>query len=330
METFEGIMNLIRLEAETRNPLHARRIQLLKSALKKTGSHSDHLQKLEKNMEICDWESMTKDEFLIHLFAESADMTMSKISMEILSGKKPTMAELRNKIAETENSLWYNPNRNMNMGKYAGGAGADGGPGGGQVPQGRFCKPCNSASHWESQCFGVCPHCSMRGNKPEWCHKAPGKDLAPITLVDHEQAKTAGEKKKKKAKKVDMPVGDAGGMTGEATSSDSESESPTRGDIQDQGMANRANRVNFATANMAVRSDLNKKLSAMNPEEVKEVFPAMRAVKDDSPMTTTTVYKKTKEKHGVSVTTCWDTGCTFPISSLTVIKQLKADIIPLT
>ena len=93
----EGILNLIRIEAETRNPLHARRIQLLKSALKKTGSHSDHLQKLEKNMEICDWESMTKDEFLIHLFAESADMTMSKIAMEILSGKKPTVAELRNK-----------------------------------------------------------------------------------------------------------------------------------------------------------------------------------------------------------------------------------------
>ena len=49
MESLEGIMNLIRIEAETRNPLHARRIQLLKSALKKTGSHSDHLQKLEKN-----------------------------------------------------------------------------------------------------------------------------------------------------------------------------------------------------------------------------------------------------------------------------------------
>ena len=45
---------------------------------------------------------------------------MSKLAMEILSGKNPTVAELRNKIAETENSLWYNPNRNLNMGKYAG------------------------------------------------------------------------------------------------------------------------------------------------------------------------------------------------------------------
>ena len=173
VESLEGIMNLIRIEAETRNPLHARRIQLLKPALKKTGSHSDHLQNLEKNMEICDWESMTKDEFLIHLFAESADMTMSKIAMEILSSKNPKIADLRSKIAETENSLWYGNNRSLNMGKYAGGTpgggsgpGGAGGPGGvgGQVIQGRFCKPCGSSSHWESQCFGVCPHCSKRGH----------------------------------------------------------------------------------------------------------------------------------------------------------------------
>ena len=32
----------------------------------------------------------------------------------------------------------------------------------------------------------------------------------------------------------------------------------------------------------------------------------------------------------MTATCCWDTGCTFPISSLAVIKQLKADIIPLT
>ena len=47
-------------------------------------------------------------------------------------------------------------------------------------------------------------------------------------------------------------------------------------------------------------------------------------------MTDTKVYKKINEKNGVTATCCWDTGCTFPISSLAVIKQLKADIIPLT
>ena len=101
---------------------------------------------------------MSKDEFLIHIVAESADQTMSKLAMEILPGNPPTIAVLRNKIAETRNSLWYNPNRNM--GKYAGGAGEPGGAGGSKVPQGKFFKPCGSNTHWESQCFGVCPHCS--------------------------------------------------------------------------------------------------------------------------------------------------------------------------
>ena len=47
-------------------------------------------------------------------------------------------------------------------------------------------------------------------------------------------------------------------------------------------------------------------------------------------MTTNTVFKELKGRKGVPVTTCWDTGCTFPISSLAVIKQLKAEIIPLS
>ena len=127
---------------------------------------------------------------------------------------------------------------------------------------------------------------------------------------------------------VNLPEQEAGGGP-EATSSESEGESPTRADALDPALANRANRVSFM-ANMAVRSDLNKKLSNMNSEEVKEVFRALRAVKDDSPMTTNTVFKELKGRKGVSVTTCWDTGCTFPISSLAVIKQLKAEIIPLT
>ena len=72
-ETLEGIITLIRIEGETRNPVHLRRIQLLK--VKKTSSHSEFLQKLEKIIEVCEWEKMSKDEFLIHMFAESADQT---------------------------------------------------------------------------------------------------------------------------------------------------------------------------------------------------------------------------------------------------------------
>ena len=96
---------------------------------------------------------MTQDQFLIHLFGESADQTMSKIAMEILSGAIPTVAALRTKVAETENSLWYNAGRNL--GKFAGG----------QAPPtgARFCKPCNSNTHWEYLGWGVCVAIRLSG-----------------------------------------------------------------------------------------------------------------------------------------------------------------------
>ena len=56
----------------------------------------------------------------------------------------------------------------------------------------------------------------------------------------------------------------------------------------------------------------------------------MRASKDSSPMTTTTMYRDSRGKSGTLVNTCWDTGCTFPIASLEVINQLKAKVTPLT
>ena len=91
---------------------------------------------------------MSKDECLIHIFAESADQTMSILVMEILSGKPLTIVVLRNKIAETEHSLWYSPNRNMRKdASGAGGPGGPGGAGGSYAPQGRFCKPCGSTTH---------------------------------------------------------------------------------------------------------------------------------------------------------------------------------------
>ena len=102
-----------------------------------------------------------------------------KTAMEILSGNNPTVAALCNKVAETENRLWNNAGRNL--GKFTGG----------QAPLTgtRFCKPCNSSTHWESQCWGICKKSSQTGHRTEWCHTVP--------QPDPEQAKAAGEKIKK-------------------------------------------------------------------------------------------------------------------------------------
>ena len=127
-----------------------------------------------------------------------------------------------------------------------------------------------------------------------------------------------------KARKVEVPEV---GAQAEVSESESESESPMRADVEDPNTA-RANRV--FSANKAVRSNFNLELSNMDPEIVKEELRAMRASKDSSPMTTTTMYRDVRGKRGTQVNTCWDTGCTFPIASLEVINQLKAKVTPLT
>ena len=103
------------------------------------------------------------------------------------------MAALHTEMAETENRLWYNSNRNL--GKLAGGLT--------QPPAGRFCKPCNNSSHRESQCWGECGNCSKRGHRTEWFHS--GKDLVPPTDPEQAVAEKKKKKKAKKVKKVDLP-----------------------------------------------------------------------------------------------------------------------------
>ena len=97
------------------------------------------------------------------------------------------MATLRAKVAETENSLWYNAGRHQ--GKFAG-AGAGPLP----PPSGtRFCKSCNSTPHWE---FGTVQN---------------GVELMILNkqkLLEKNQKKTKKKKRgKKKTKKVDQPNG---------------------------------------------------------------------------------------------------------------------------
>ena len=83
---------------------HQRRLQVLKV---KRGNerHSDFLYTIENLMSIAEFNTMTLDEMIIHLFAETADNTMSRLVLEILAGTKPLVAELRIKIKEKENSI---------------------------------------------------------------------------------------------------------------------------------------------------------------------------------------------------------------------------------
>ena len=102
----DDLIEFLKVEGKLRMPVHQRRLQLLKV---KRGStrHSDFIFQIGKLMSVAEFTGMSEDQMLIHLFVESADPVMSKIGLEILAGDNPTIAELRTKVTETENALWY-------------------------------------------------------------------------------------------------------------------------------------------------------------------------------------------------------------------------------
>ena len=99
----EDVQELIGSEAELRMLVHQRRIALLKT--KKYETHRDFLCLLEK--------IMTKEQIIIHLFAEQSNATMSKAAIEILSSGSPSVATVRVKVAEIESSLSYEGGRGI-------------------------------------------------------------------------------------------------------------------------------------------------------------------------------------------------------------------------
>ena len=124
---------------------------------------------------------MTGDEFQIHLFIESANFQMAKMATKLLETEKPTMQRLQVKVKEMENSIWYSQKKEYEkMTNFR---------------KEKFCKPCNSKTHTESECWGPCSFCGRRNHQKEHCKY---KDNANNQNAG--RASKATEKNKKKQK----------------------------------------------------------------------------------------------------------------------------------
>ena len=64
-KTLDQIIEIIMDKSDARNPLHSRRMELLR--VKKTGSHSDYLFNLEQIGELIDINSLTLNALIMYL-----------------------------------------------------------------------------------------------------------------------------------------------------------------------------------------------------------------------------------------------------------------------
>ena len=125
-------------------------------------SHSEFLQRLEERIELIEFESLTKQSLVSHLFIEDSDYEMTRITTELLA-KSPggNLDELRTLVKTTESSNWYKPgikeraNRVMQDGNGAGDSSGGG----------RWCSNCRTSTHNTSLCWGKCFSCGLYGHK---------------------------------------------------------------------------------------------------------------------------------------------------------------------
>ena len=179
-KTLTEIVEIVKNEGRMRMPVHQRRIQLMKAKRSQT-RHTEFIFTLEKLMSVAEFETMTKDQFILHLFAETADATMSKLALDILSSPNPNVADLRNKVTEVENAIWYKGTQGIGKAVIAGG---------------KYCETCKSKTHNTEECWGKCSFCQRFGHKTEACRDNPINQGANGIA----NAATVAPKKKKKKK----------------------------------------------------------------------------------------------------------------------------------
>ena len=140
------------------------------------------LHRLELAVDTMDYNSMTRDELVLHLFLSQSDSTMGKQAAEFLQLPQGTqsMAEFRTAVRRIETSPWYG---SKSQAKYVGAGAAGAGNTGVDVGTGRYCTACASNTHTTAQCWGECGFCGGRGHKTELCRKKPKDNLETAKLA---------------------------------------------------------------------------------------------------------------------------------------------------
>ena len=99
--SLEELTKALEDEAKRGDPKHTRRVKLLQIR-RGSDAHSDFMDKLRETGSVIEYDKMSLDEFLIHLFIRDAYRQMAKMALEILERDNPSIHMVVNKIKETE------------------------------------------------------------------------------------------------------------------------------------------------------------------------------------------------------------------------------------
>ena len=105
------------------------------------------MNKLRETYSVIEYDKMSLDRFLIHLFIRNADNMMSKMAQEILEREHPSIHIVFYKIREIKAAVRYNNKKEFGMMA--------------NVRPPRYCKSCDSKTHNESEWWGECEHCGQ-------------------------------------------------------------------------------------------------------------------------------------------------------------------------
>lgn len=289
--------------------------------VKKSGSHSDYLYSLEQYADLIDFNSLTKEALICHLFLEQADIEMAKLAQETLAkNPKGNLTELRSEIKRCESSVWYCE------GKYKAKA----------AHGTRYCKECDSVTHNSEDCWGPCEHCNRRGHKTADCRnkkyegkKAEEERKKAKRAKNKKQNEKKKEEKKQKAEEAKKAAATANTseVLSEAESSTSEDDSPKKGMRVRQERVEMSGAARRALMFEEELRDLNEMEATILGESISK---ALVAKSNPSPLLKAEVFANRSMVRGRMEDLIMDTGCTKSVVGAALCRENKLPIFPVS
>ena len=183
----EDLLGSMYREMNILNPVHLRRITLLKTSFKKGEKASELLKRLNEGAKVSDLRQLTPEGLLLHLFLdkcpekyETKDIKDAVLDVlrEHTKVNKSNMDSLMTLIKEKESDMLSCGGRHASRAN--------------STTQERPCYICGASDHIKRECTQKCKHCQKPGHRHKDCYSLKNK------TKDEEKSKARSKSRVKK------------------------------------------------------------------------------------------------------------------------------------